>query len=91
MYYVQSHGHLLNKTEEALTKSFGDKAEVRWYNGKLYIRFKPDAGFPGEDHFLTKEQIGNGMCGGGRIDGLDGKMFTLEAKEVQDWLGLKNE
>lgn len=84
-FYVQSAGNLTNKVEEALQKFFGDKAEVHWYNGYVYVKVKPDAGFVGEDHHLTDEEVAMGVCGGGRIDGLDGKMFKINVEEIKTW------
>ena len=90
-FYVQSAGNLTYKIETALQKFFGDKAEVHWYNGQVYVKIKPDAGFVTEDRYLTDEQIAQGVMGGGRIDGLDGKMFNIKVEEVKDWPWAKKE
>jgi len=85
MFYVQSAGSLTYKVNDALQKLFGDKAEVQWHNGQVYVKVKPDAGFVTEDHHLTDEQVKQGVVGGGRIDGLDGKMFKIKVEEIKEW------
>lgn len=83
MYYVQSASNMLYKVSDALKVLFGDKADVQWSNGKVYVRVK--SGFPSEDHYLTPAQISQGVIGGGRIDGLDGKMFVIDTNEIKEW------
>lgn len=83
-FYVQSAGNLVNKLSDILEEFFGDKAEVKWINGKLHVKVKENAGFVGEDHFLSAEEIAQGVCGGGRIDGLDGKTFCIEVSEIKN-------
>jgi hypothetical protein len=85
-FYVQSAGNFTYKVEDALQKFFGDKAEVRWYNGAVYVRVNDDAGFTTEDHRLTEDGVAQGVFGGGRIDGLDGKMFRIKVEEIKEWL-----
>lgn len=83
MYYIQSQSNLLYKVKDALEAFFGDKAEVQWSNDKLYVKVKE--GFPAEDHPLSPEEVERGMIGGGRIDGLDGKMFCISVEEITEW------
>jgi len=84
-FYVQAAGNLTYKVEHALQKFFGDKAEVHWYNGQVFVKVKDNAGFVAEDHRLTDEEIKQGVFGGGRIDGLDGKMFCIKVEEIKEW------
>jgi hypothetical protein len=90
-FYVQSAGNLTYKVDSALRKLFGDKAEVQWYNGDVYVKVDADAGFVTEDHRLTDEEIAQSVCGGGRIDGLDGKMFRIKVEEIKEWPWAKRE
>lgn len=89
MYYVQGDGNLLGRIENLLKQYFGDKAEIRgWSDGKLYVKVKPDAGFKDQENLpevpadTPEEDI---PCGGGIILGLDGKIFTVEVKEIQQY------
>lgn len=80
-FYVQSAGNLIFKINDLLKEYFGDKAEVNWKDGVVYVKVKE--GFPTVDTKLTSEQVAKGMMGGGRVDGLDGKSFAIEVTEIK--------
>ena len=85
-FFVNGAGNLRDQIRNILTAFFSDKAEVRgWNNGKLYVKVKEDAGFKDQDFYLTEEEIKEGVFGGGRIEGMDGKTFKIEVTEIKDW------
>ena len=86
MYFVRPSGNLLYKIDEALKQYFGDKAEIRgWCDGKLYVKIDENAGYKDEEKYLTKEEIDNGVIGGGLTQGMDGKTFCIEVSEIHDF------
>ncbi len=90
MYYVQGAGNLTYKIHDVLEKYFGKKAEVRgWSDGKLYVKVKPDAGFEDKEDRLSEDEVKKGVCGGGVMLGLNGKVFCIEVTEIEDYPWLK--
>lgn len=86
MYYVRGSANLQSEISKLLTDFFGDKAEVRgWSDGKLYVKVKEDAGFKGKEDRLSKEEIEQGVCGGGIVEGLDGKLFCIQVSQIENW------
>ena len=86
MYYVTGAGNLRDKINDLLTDHFGDKAEVRFCtDGKVYVKVKENAGFKDVEEFLSKEELEQGVCGGGIVKGMDGKVFKIDVTEVSNW------
>ena len=86
-FFVNSAGNLRDQICNILKNFFSDdKAEVRgWSDGKLYVKVKENAGFKDQDFHLNEEQIKEGCFGGGRIEGMDGKLFRIDVTEIKDW------
>jgi hypothetical protein len=84
-FFVSSAANLRDHIENLLISYFDDKAEIRWHDGKLYIKVKLDAGFKDIEKHLTQEEIDEDVCGGGIRQGLDGKTFRVDVTELQDF------
>lgn len=84
-FFVDSNKTLRDEIKALLTARFGaDKLEFKEDGHKLYIRVAKNAGSPTQEFRLTQEEVDAGVCGGGTIEGLDGKDFCITISQLPD-------
>jgi hypothetical protein len=85
-FYVSTEARLKNELLSCLQQTLGTRAVITPEGGpscnKLRITFLPEAGFGRQDHKLTEAQIRAGVCGGGLVEGLDGRSFLIIIQEI---------